>query len=469
MRSLRLTAAAALLAAVLGAGVAHADAPWSAPVTIGAGIDGFFAAGLAFTGDGHALVTFGGYGARTPTHILAADPGASAFTEIGTATLVSPPAPYGGRGLALLRTPSPIRDRAKVARLGASLGTVARSVGRFQQLARVDISRSGAISAQIAADARGNVAAVWLEPRPGRAPAGLSEVVRVALRRPGHAFGRARTLGHAIEYSEGGNLLDAAYGANGDLIVTFQRTRSRLVSEGTLELAARVKRRGHRFGPIQSLGPSRGSSSIATAVAGSGRAVVAWGTQDGGEGVERPWTVRAAVLRSGAARFSKRQLLDPGRVGRPVAGVSAAIARDGTATVAWSGVAPRRLPYPVRVATARPAGRFGAPTELAPQGAASGVVTARDGTTTVLWGSLTDAEAETLDQIFASGRPPGAGNFAPAEAVSPRESVFDSAALALDPRSGRPAALWIGSPTTPPGQLPGGGRPAEPRYSVRGG
>src|SRR3954452_24705751 len=130
MRSLGLTATV-LLACVMGAGVAHADVPWSAPVTIGSA-GGFFGGGLAFTGDGHALITLG-----PPTHILAADPGASAFTEIGSAALVSPPAPYGARHFALLRTSSLPGDRPKFQRLGASLGTVAGALGRVQQLARV--------------------------------------------------------------------------------------------------------------------------------------------------------------------------------------------------------------------------------------------------------------------------------------------------------------------------------------------
>jgi len=478
MRSVHLIATAALSVFVLGAGVARADAPWAAPVTIASGDYAFFRPALAFTNDGHALAILNGSGAigpgdlwPGPTRVLAADPGASTFAEIGRTVLVAGPAVYGRRGAAYLRTPPPTVARAKFRRLGASLGTVPGSLGRFQQLARVDVSQSGAISARIAADPRGNVAAVWLDPRPPRASGDRARLlVRVALRRPRHAFGRATTLGEAIEYSEGGNLLDVAYGANGDLVVTFQRTRSKLVSQRTLELAVRVKRRGHGFGPLQSLGASRGSSSIATAVAPTGAAVVAWGTQDGGEGVEEPWVVRAAVLRPGARRFSSTQLLDPGRVWYPVGPVSAAVGRDGTATVAWSGVAvaQRQLAYPVRVATAGPRGRFGATTQLAPNGAARGVVTARDGTTTVLWGPLTDPEGEVLDGIVASRRPAGASLFAAPEAVTQGETAVNNAAIALDPQSGRPTALWLGAPGSPPGQ-PVNGVPRQPRYSTRGG
>jgi hypothetical protein len=469
MRSVNLVAVAVTSAFVVSAGVASADPPWSAPLTIAPGDYSFWRPALTFTNDGRALATLNGSGAGGPTRVLAAAPGASTFAEVGRTTLVAGPVVYGRRGAAYLRTPAP-RPGEKLRRLGASLGTVPDSLGRVQQLARVDVSRSGEISARIAADARGNVAAVWLDPRPARATEDVPRLrVRVALRRPGHAFGPTTTLGEAVEYTEGGLLLDAAYGANGDLVVVFQRTRSRPVSQRTLEAVARVKRHGHGFGRPQSLGPSLGSSSIATAVSPSGAAVVAWGTQDGGEGVEQPWVVRAALLGARAGRFSKTQLLDPGLAARPVGPVSAAIGRDGAATVAWSGIrASTRGSYPVRVATARASGRFGTPIELAPNGAARGVVTAGDGTTAVLWGALTDPEAESVDAIVAARRPPGATAFAPPEALTTNELAANDAALALDSRTGHPAALWLGAPGGTPGQ-PLGDVQLAPLYSLRAG
>lgn len=456
----RLIAAAAVTVSLLGAGDARAQAPWSAPATIASDISAFSWPALIFTGDGHALAILDGGGTGELTRVLAADPGASTFTEIGRTLLLAGPTAYGRRGVAYVRAPAPPRGQSiydlRVTRLGVSLGTVPGSLGRFRQLVRIALG-PGDESARIAADARGNVAAAWLESRHGHT------ILRVALRRRGHAFDRVTTLVGGPNVSD----IALAYGANGDLVVAFERINP-LAGEAKSVIAARVKRRGRQFGPIQSLGPSGGSSSIATAVSRTGRAVVAWGTQDGGEGVERPWTVRTTLLRSDADRFSEAQLLDPGRVARPVGPVSAAIGRDGTATVAWSGVAARKLPYPVRVATAGPTGRFGATAQLAPNGAARGVVTARDGTTTVLWGSLTDPEAETLDQIFASRRPAGARHFAAPEAVSPPEPAVNNAAIALDPRSGRPAALWIGAPGTPFGQPLEGDTPVKALYSTRG-
>jgi hypothetical protein len=369
--------------------------------------------------------------------------------------------------VAYLRTAPPPRGKGindmRSARLGVSLADAPETLGSFQPLAQIPTSPRD-LSGRVAADPRGDVAAAWLEPRKGRL------TVRVALRRPGHAFGRPQTTGQAEAFGSVAPL-DLAYGANGDLVVAFQRTtRPKSVDHRTLRLAVRVKRHGRPFGPMQTVGPVLGSSSISTAVAATGRAVVAWGTQDNGEGIEDPWTVRAAVLGPDAHRFTRAQLLDPGEVVHPVSAVRAAIGRDGTATVAWTAFSAGGQRYPVRVATAARTGRFGAPTQLAVNAAALGVTTARDGTTTVLWGRIADEEAETVDGIFASTHARATGLFAPPEAVSPpHEIAVNSVSVDLDPSTGHPAALWIGAPVPPATSPLANDAAVEPRYSVRRG
>jgi hypothetical protein len=327
-----------------------------------------------------------------------------------------------------------------------SLGTVPGSLGRFQPLARL-AQYPVDVKAGIAADPRGNVAAAWIEPR--------RSSLQIALRRPGGAFAPATTL------AAGGFRISAialAYGANGDLVVAFRRRNTRVRGPGSKkpEIAVRIKRAGRRFGAIQSVGRARTVASIATAVAPTGGAVVAWGTQDAGIEANEPWTVRAALLRSGARRFSNPQLLDPGVVARPVGPVRAAIGPDGTATVAWSGTSRTGG----RVATARMTGRFGASAQLAPDGRALDVVTARDGTTSVLWGPSSDPDGVVLDRVLVSRRASGARLFAPPEVVSHDEPAA-GAAIALDPRNGRPAVLWITAPLH--------GFPEVLQYATRGG
>jgi hypothetical protein len=468
-RRARCVAIVTALVALAFCGVVDAAAPWSPPKTVASGIDAFWHPTLRFTGDGHALAMLDGSGAAPTglTRVLAAAPGTTAFREIGRTVLIGRPAPYGRHGMAYLRAAAPPRgkniDAMRSTRLGVSLADAPDTLGRFRPLEEI-ASTPGDVSARVAADPRGNVAAAWLQP----GKAGLA--VRVALRRPGHAFGRPQTIGRAQNFGEV-NPLDLAYGANGDLVVAFQRTTSvTSVSHRTLRLAVRVKRHGRPFGPIQTLGPLLGSSSISTAIAATGRAVVAWGAQDSGEGIEDPWTVHAAVLRADARRFSRTQLLDPGQVAYPTSAVRAAIGRDGVATVAWTPFSAAGQRYPVRVTTAAPTGRFGAPAQLAINAAVIGVVTAGDGTTTVLWGRIADEEAETLDGIFASSRGRGTGLFGPPEAVSPpHELAVNTVSVDVDPATGQPAALWIGgtvSPGAPP--LTDGGAVA-PRSFVRRG
>ena len=458
------TIAAGVLGAVLlgacagaapGARVSRAaKSTWSTPVNISASAIGVnWNASLAFTGDGHALATLDGRYEGQLTSVLAADPGSSAFAEIGKALLLAAPAPYGSDGMAYLRIPTPTPsgradkaiDYAPVTQLGVSLGSVPGSLGDLQPLASVSVPPRG-VRAAISGDPRGDVAAAWIE------PAGKGQLLRLALRAPGQAFAAPTTLAQGRDL----NNVALAYGAGGDLVVAFDRGRA----EG--DVAVRVLRPGHGFGPIQSLGRSRGSSSLAVAVSPRGRAVVGWGTQDASYDLlqaDSPWSVRAARLSPGVQRFAATQLLDRGHdVAVRVGGVHAAIAPDGTATIAWTGAGAKGIrpnpslgrpyPSPVRVATSAMGGRFGHAHQLARNGVALGVVTANNATTTVLWGLFAkpqevDDYVESLDRTYASRRTRGEQRFGRPRAISAHEPIKNGGSIALDPTSQRPSALWI--------------------------
>ena len=108
-------------------------------------------------------------------------------------------------------------------------------------------------------------------------------------------------------------------------------------------------------------------------MAPSGRAVVAWGSQDVGEEANEPYSVYAAVRRAGASRFRAAQVLDAGGPAIRAEGtVALGVAGDGSSVVAWSspqGSYRAGIQQSVRVATAGPRGRFGAQREQAPSGA----------------------------------------------------------------------------------------------------
>jgi hypothetical protein len=455
----------ALSAATAAAGgTPNAATPWSAPIRLTTTANA--SPVLTFTADGHAIAGSAS-GATKRGPILAAKPSSSRFTEIGAGDLVGTPATYGRDDVAFLRTAVP--TNLKVAALGVSLGS-ASSLGRFQQLARIDISQSGEVTARIAADPHGDVAVVWLQ------PSGSRTLVRFALRPAGRAFEPTTTLGTYSGSDYGSPPLDVAYGANGDLVVVFQGTSEvGHTNTKTLRIVARVKRAAGKFGPVGVIGPAQGSTSLEAAVAPNGRAVIGWGTApSGGTNLDGTWSVRAALLAPHAKSFAPAQLLDPGGiVNEPNTGVNVAIGTTGTATVAWSGVTVAPAPVdqgfvdPARVATAGSTAVFGPTTQLAPDAAVFGVVTAGNGTTTILWGPLSDL-GNTIDQIVASRRTAGASSFSAPEAVSPPEFLTDGAVLALDPHTRGLAALWLGDPTLAPGAPENPAVPVAPQYSTRG-
>ena len=413
-------------------------------------------ASLAYTNDGHAITTLDGRYEGQLTSVLAADPGSNDFRKVGEGLLLAPPAAYGSNGVAFLRVPTPkpsgkaddAIDYGPVTDVGVSLGSVPGALGDLQPLARIAVPPRE-VRAAISGSPRGDIAAAWVQ------PAGKRRLLQVVIAPAGQGFGAPRTLADERDLSG----VALAYGAGGDLLIAFDRGW-----DATQDVAARVLRPGGDFGPIQSLGRSRGSSSLAVAVSPAGDAVVAWGTQHASYDLseaDSAWSVRAALLARGSQRFAAPRLLDPGHdVDVRIGGVYAALAPDATATVAWTGMGVKGLrplkyvgrcyPCPVRAATSRPGGRFGPAEQLAGNGVALGVVSARDATTTVLWGLFAKPEqvddyVESLDRMYASRRAPGGRRFVRPRPLSPREPIVKGGSLALDPVNQRPSALWIES------------------------
>jgi hypothetical protein len=207
-------------------------------------------------------------------------------------------------------------------------------------------------------------------------------------------------------------------------------------------VAARVRRRGGAFGRARVLGSRQASTQLTGAVAPDGRMVVAWASQDGGEGVERPLVVRAAV-RSAGRRFGRAQLLDPGEGIERVPGrVALGMGPDGRATLAWSN-ARGRFPftYPVRAASTGRTGDFGRVTQLAENGGVHDLAVASDGSAVVTW-SPYDPEDELPQPLYAQLRPSGAAAFGTAEQISAPDATVVESDVAYDPRKARPVAIW---------------------------
>lgn len=436
-----------------------AAAPWSEPVSLGAPVLGVGSPAIAFARDGTALLSANAIsrpGRAITGRLVIRAPGGAATDARLPDELAADPVVYGRGQVALLRLRSSSRPGGRT-RLSVSFGTTAAPVrGRPRVLSAYApaLTELGDRPA-IAVNAQGEGAVAWVEfLQRGRIQGEGIHRLRLAIRPPGRAFGRPRTLATANGVIQGVAL---AYGGAGDLVAAYGAERSRgRTRRRTVE--ARLRRSRRAFGPARVLGPHEGLVDLSAAMAPTGRAVVAWGTQDGGEGAGVPYRVRAAIRAPGSATFGRTQLLDPGATvdrvpGRPAVG----LAPDGSATVAWSNVVGSS--YPVRVATAGPSTRFRPAGQVAPDGAVGDVAVSGDGTALLVWNPFTEFGPEG-GQVQAALRPPGALAFGSAENVTaPEPTQLSLGGAAFDPATGRPAVVW--------------GRPAEPgpgppvRLSVR--
>lgn len=434
-----------ILATALLAGAAPAAAapPWSVPDPLPApeGGDILF---VPTIGVGRADERLISYRYRSdlsdqlvPAAALASLPSRAQRT---LTTLAPPPAPYAQTRAAYLRLrPDSDSDRnAPRGDLGVSFGNTSGTVGRFRTLQRdVRISEIGITpnlsDYAIDANVRGQVAVAYVDRRDDR------DYLRLALRAPGREVAAPRVI-----VGRGGRISDIAlaYGEGGDLVIAYQRA---FREDGRLvrRIEARVERAGHSLGAIQELGPSDGAAVVDAAMAPTGRTIVIWGEQDGGEEAAQPWTVRAAVRPAGPRSFREAAVLDEGvpGLGRR-GGVHVTTAPDGTATALWSSTATVpgdfNAAWPVRTATTDASARFAEPQQLDDSGAASDVVVTDDGTVFATWSTIV---AEREDQVLAATRPSGDA-FAAPEAVSDPGGASEPA-LAIDPTTGRPTAVWI--------------------------
>jgi hypothetical protein len=227
------------------------------------------------------------------------------------------------------------------------------------------------------------------------------------------------------------------------------------------------------------VGPQSGFGQLTAAFAPSGRAVLAWGTQDGGEEANQPWVVRAVTASAALRRWTRPQTLDPGQAAdRPVGRLAAAALPDGTFGVAWSAVTASagHLVHPVLVALGWRDGRFAAASTIAPSGAVGSVAGASDGRLLVTWSTTPDYANPSpvpATQAMSALRAEGAGPFgapeplAAPDVASPPLATFlpDGRAIAIwaarpdghDPRSASVRRASCASPSVPPAdQVPAG-------------
>jgi hypothetical protein len=314
----------------------------------------------------------------------------------------------------------------------------------------------------VAASSDGDIAIAWVEVRGEFKDQNRLWLARRSRNAPFH---RASVLAGSSDASAP----SLAWDFEGNLLVAFAR-HFRAHGRAVRDVAVRVRRAGHRFGPVHSLGPSRGDTEIATAIAPSNRMYVAWGTQDGGEEANEPWRVYAATAISPAHRFAPVQTLDPGAgIDRPAGHVRLVVANDGSAVVGWSSlvrVTPDTFAYPARVASADPGGHFSAATQLSSSAAMEDLALGPDGAVLAVLSTLPHGNYQQGEQVVASIRPAGAAQFSALEPVSPLERALEARG-AFDPTTGRPTVVWVGEPGAGPYGPPYTQQPQALRASTR--
>jgi prepilin-type processing-associated H-X9-DG protein len=439
--------------ACLAAAAADAAPPWSAPADVGPGHDAVAAPALAIAPDGNGLA-----GWNVHTNVPVGPRPAGWVQDAGRVLRLTQ-----GEGFGEVRA-LPDQVVAGPALDAAGRGVVVRgrllADGGRTRLTWSAVNAAGAVgtprplgiakaytSPGLAVDARGDALVAWAEYAPRDRARPLT--VKAAWRPAGAArFQAPRTLFRTGDVqSDYLGSVQVAVNASGRGIVVFadgHATRAGL-KRHVYAWPARV---GRAFGARLTAGGHDGVVDAAAVLAPDGRATVAWGSQDGGEEANRPWVVRVASLGAGARRFDGVKVLDTGAASRTMGRVALAVDGAGRVTLAWTGVrrdatVPQGFAFPVLATTSDGRGGWGAVQALAPMGAVGGVATRADGTAVVTWARV--VQYQVTDQATAAVRAAGATAFGPGEPIADPDHAGPPA-VAFDPATGAPVALWSARP-----------------------
>lgn len=222
------------------------------------------------------------------------------------------------------------------------------------------------------------------------------------------------------------------FAADGTLFAAFERKERRGYG---IWLAERS--RNGRLRDARRLGPSSGQTQIALT-----SDAVAWSSADGGEVQSESRVIRIATSTGGRWRTSVVDRIGPQFVGHPD-GVHVEAARDGGATVAWSGAEQDgdAVRFPVRAAIVSPKRRLSRPHELAASGRVAGVAGG-----TVVWSAYA-LDREQIGrvgplEVQAASRTADGQGFGPSELVSEPGRAAQAVAVAFDGRRGRTAVAY---------------------------
>jgi hypothetical protein len=275
---------------------------------------------------------------------------------------------------------------------------------------------------ELAANASGDAALAWFEDRGVR-----TDRVYVALRRPGHGFGKPRRLATGRVRS-----VAVAIGASGDVLVAWD-------ARGKVKARFKSRTRRSFFATDTIRSKPAFFADLHPVVDEGGRAAIAWSAQFLSEGGDSgPVFFQVAFRRYGTDRFRGARLLEqlgPEQVDRTI---DAAVGVTGRVLVAWSG-----SDGTTRRVKAEQFGPDGPVQEVSPPGtdAMLSDLATSGGRTIAVW----DNGSFGANQVWAAVSPDVDQPFGPAEAVSPAQEARDGHA-AWDPRTHEPTVVWTNRP-----------------------
>jgi hypothetical protein len=427
-----------LASVVLCAVTSTADAAWSPPRAISQKTDTVDTRiGVAFAPDGRGLVswTF----ASDPLHPnlqagTTALFGIGAGGAIGTRhdavrPLRAEPVLFGKGEYALLRGRGSCDDPYGCnidgsdvdVTLSLALGRVPSAPGRARE---VDRFRSAG-DIDLAGNAKGLLTVAWTELRGKR-----GGIVWLAVREPGRRLGRPLALDRG---SVGPPVV--AVGERGAILVAY-RHGGRLI--------ARLRRPGHRFGKREVLGPPVPNLSHLTAtVTPQGRSVIASFSSQTipMQGIpDSMIAVRVNTRSPGATRFGGTRLLQQQRVVSERGGPLLAAADDrGVTTLAWNDNTGAVFQRIAADGATQPAQRPGL-RQVQDIAARPGGGVIATGMGAIVYKTPPIGENATIVEAAVSGPD---GVFGPDELIGLAPGGA-STAVAVDPRSGRATAAWLG-------------------------
>jgi hypothetical protein len=401
-------------------------APWSTPASVSS--PALFVSN-AFIGFDHAGVGLAswrwqeGVGANARSGVrLATQTVSGSFTpERAVPAPLSVPAIYGGGHVFWKGEEGVVRRRRQLTRVKIAFGLTDGAIGKPRTLYTAETFRGPVSDVNNA----GQIALAYIHTTRGR-------------QRTARLFvGRGRRLGQSRVVSRRGdvNAVTVAVGPRGDIVVAWER-------RGRIE--ARIRRPGHRLGRVIPVGRgARLGTGLRAAVASTGRVWLAWASQSLSEGGDNgPFELQTAASSSTRFSFRRPRILDRyDRLASDEATFDLSLDPERKGLVAWSSFDGQN--FRARLASFNRTGRSARFTTLSLPGydaTVSDLATSeQENEALVVWSRL-DAVGEVGTMVLAGYLSP-TGDYSGEEQVSTGDRAR-APAVAFNPRTGRPTAVW---------------------------